>query len=227
MALQASQEAIGLDHAPGRSSRNAAIAVFLLNNGLHPGDPVAVIGHGPGEYWAHLARLQIVAEILESNVSRSAFDFWESGAEIQQRALGILERTGAKAVIADSALATPSRVPPPWKEIGGSSAYVYFFPHIRSEIMQHSFEGRLGYSLTLGEKSSSAASSFLSPIWLASSAATSMLTSLTLSRSRGSTPTLLAVSAIIKKSRRQATNANAPEPIEAGRPIRISKEEHR
>lgn len=134
MALQASQEAIGLDHAPGRSSRDAAIAVFLLNNGLHPGDQVAVIGHGPGAYWAHLARLQVVAEIPESNVSRSAFDFWESGSEIQQRALGILERTGAKAVIAaDPALTPyfappPYLVPPPWKEIGGSRAYVYFFP---------------------------------------------------------------------------------------------------
>ena len=46
MVVQASQEALGSDHAAGRSLRNALIADFLLNNGLHPGDRVAVMRRG-------------------------------------------------------------------------------------------------------------------------------------------------------------------------------------
>jgi len=134
IALQASREAVGIDHAAGRSSRNASIAVFLLHNGLHPGDNVALIGNGSEAYWAHLARLHLVAEIpagISSRPGHPAIDFWESGAEQQKRALGILERTGARAVIAGSqdsvAAAVPSVMPPQWKKIGGTGAYIYFF----------------------------------------------------------------------------------------------------
>jgi hypothetical protein len=133
--LQASREAIGIEYGTSRSSHNAAIAVFLLNNGLHPGDDVALIGNGTEAYWAHLARLRLVAEIpagITSRPGHPALDFWESRAEQQQRALQILQRTGARAVIAGSqvslAASVPSIVPPPWKKIGETGAYVYFFP---------------------------------------------------------------------------------------------------
>jgi hypothetical protein len=76
----------------------------------------------------------VVAEIPESNTSRSALDFWESGREQQAKALRILERTGARAVIADPqgsvAVPIPPNVPPPWKKIDGTDAYVYFFQSI-------------------------------------------------------------------------------------------------
>lgn len=117
--LQASREAIGIDHAAGRSSRQASIAVFLLNNGLHPGDGVALIGNGSEAY-------------IFSRLSHPALDFWESPTEQQQRALEILERTRARAVIAGSqdalAASVPSILPPQWKKIGDTGAYVYFFP---------------------------------------------------------------------------------------------------
>jgi hypothetical protein len=133
LVLQASVEAIGADHAMGRSPREAAIADGLLQNGLHHGDPVAIIDDGTGAYWAHLARLRVIAEIPAGNGSHlSALDFWESGPEIQQKALAILEGTGAKAVIAGSpqdslAASAPSVVPPRWRKIDGTCAYVYFF----------------------------------------------------------------------------------------------------
>jgi hypothetical protein len=134
LILAASREAVGVDYAAGRTPYNASIAVFLLNNGLHPGDGVALIGNGTEAYWAHLARLHLVAEIPSGIVSRPghpALDFWESRLEQQQKALGILERTGAKAVIAGSqwsiAGSVPSIVPAPWKKIDGTGAYVYFF----------------------------------------------------------------------------------------------------
>ena len=127
LILQASREAVGIDHAAGRSSEDASIAVGLLNIGLHPGDRVALIGDGTGAYWAHLAQLHIVAEIPVGSASRPghpALDFWEAGSELQQKALSILEQTGARAVIAASA---PSIVTAQWKRIDGTGAYVCLF----------------------------------------------------------------------------------------------------
>jgi hypothetical protein len=111
------------------------IAVFLLNNGLQRGAQVAVIGDGSYAYWAHLARLHIVAEIPANYWSPEAHparDFWESGSEQQQKALNILERAGADVVIAagaplSTAGSVPSTIMPPWKKIDGTDAYVYFF----------------------------------------------------------------------------------------------------
>jgi hypothetical protein len=101
---------------------------------LHPGDAVAVIGYGSEAYWAHLAGLQVVAEIparVFSNETHPALDFWEAGHETQRNSLMILEQTGAKAVVAGSQFsllgAVPSAVPAPWKKIDGTDAYVYFF----------------------------------------------------------------------------------------------------
>jgi len=134
LLVQTTREAWGNDHTAGRSPRNAIIADFLLNNGLHPGDRVAVIGYGTETYWAHLARLHVVAEIpahITSHQTRPALDFWESGPERQQKALSILEQTGADAVVAGSQLSlegsVPSVVPAPWKRVTGTDAYVYFF----------------------------------------------------------------------------------------------------
>ncbi|AEU35818.1 hypothetical protein [Granulicella mallensis] len=135
LILQASQEALRSDHAAGRSPRSAVIATFLLQNGLRPGGRVAVIGDSMEAYWAHLARLQVVAEI-PANIRRyqvhPALDYWESGPEQQKKALGILEQTGAEAVIADPQSDViqgfePSIVPAPWRKIDGTDAYVYFF----------------------------------------------------------------------------------------------------
>ena len=75
---------------------------------------VALIGHGTEAYWAHLARLRVVAEIpahITTHQTRPALDFWESGTEQQQKALSILERTGASAVVAGSQLSPEGSVP--------------------------------------------------------------------------------------------------------------------
>lgn len=132
LALQASEEATGREYAWGRSPRSAAIALYLLSHGLHEGDPIAVVGNGSFAYWPHLARLQVVAEV------HPLIDFFALGEEQQAKALGILERTGAKAVIADPQqdhryvrgqiqfldFPLPSMIPPPWQKIDGTNAYV-------------------------------------------------------------------------------------------------------
>jgi hypothetical protein len=132
---QASKEALRPDYAAGRTPNHALIADFLLHRGLHPGDRVAVIGYGTEAYWAHLARLRVIAEIpphITAHQTHPAFDFWESGHEQQQKALTIIEQTGAKAVIAGSQISplgsVPSLVPPPWKKIDGTDFCAYFFP---------------------------------------------------------------------------------------------------
>jgi len=135
LASQASQEVLGRDHTTDRNPSSAVIATFLLNNGLHPGEQVAVIGDGAdGAYWAHLARLRVVSEIPAGYwppEAHPSLDFWESGPERQQRSLRILEQTGAKAVVAGSQTSmpgmVPSVVPSSWKKIDGTWAYVYFF----------------------------------------------------------------------------------------------------
>jgi hypothetical protein len=132
---QASQEALESVHAAGRNPRNAVIAAYLLNHGLHPDSKVAVIGDGGFAYWAHLARLHIVAEIpahIWQHQAHPAFDFWALGPEEQRHSLEILAETRAEAVIADPqgipAGWQSSTVPAPWKRIDGTTdAYVYFF----------------------------------------------------------------------------------------------------
>lgn len=132
--IQAGREAVGIDHAEGRSPEEATLATELLQNGFHAEDPIAVIGDGTGAYWAHLARLQIIAEIPGSSASRPgspAMDFWESGPSLQKKALDILQGTGARAVVVAAtpsfANSIPSRVPVGWKRVDATSAYVYFF----------------------------------------------------------------------------------------------------
>jgi len=134
VTAQATMEAINIGYyAEGRSPRNALIATYLLNHGLRPDDDVAVIGDGMYAYWAHLARLRVVAEIPHSigYQVNPAIDFWASGAEQQAKVLEILKRTGARAVIADpqglNPGLEPSVAPPLWKKIDGIDTYVYFF----------------------------------------------------------------------------------------------------
>lgn len=133
LVSQASQEALRGDYAIGRSPRNAIIADYLLKNGLHPGDRVAIIGDGMYTYWAHLARLHVVAEI-PANIrwyrEHPALDFWASGPQQQSNALRILAQTGAEAVIADPQGLVPglepSITPAGWEKIDGIDTYVYF-----------------------------------------------------------------------------------------------------
>jgi hypothetical protein len=51
LILAASREVVGADYEASRSPFNASIAAFLLNNGLYPGDGVALIGNGTEAYW--------------------------------------------------------------------------------------------------------------------------------------------------------------------------------
>jgi len=95
------------------------VAEELHQLGVEPGDKVAVIGYGFGSFWARLARVQIVAEML----GRQAGDFWLGDAALQSEVIQAFDSAGAKAIVAE-------RVPgyailDNWHRVGDSDYYVY------------------------------------------------------------------------------------------------------
>ncbi len=93
----------------------------LRTMGLHPGDPVAVIGSGAIEYWARLGRFKIVAEVYAPGTSNTRF--WGATPDRRLTVYECLSRAGAKAVVAWSA---PPGREANWIQIPGTNYYAYF-----------------------------------------------------------------------------------------------------
>jgi hypothetical protein len=107
------------------NTQQVVVAERLRTMGIEPGEHVALIGDGFGEYWARLEKVRIVAEVPKAlDTGDSATAFWNSSPEIEQAALNTLKNTGAKAVIAATA---PQFLPPGWVQIGNTGHAVYFF----------------------------------------------------------------------------------------------------
>jgi hypothetical protein len=75
--------------------RELVIAEAMPKYGIKPGDTVAVIGDGQVAYWAHWARVSIVAEVA----SMDSASFWSATQASQQAAIRSITALGAKAVI--------------------------------------------------------------------------------------------------------------------------------
>jgi hypothetical protein len=58
---------------------------------------VAFIGYGSDAYWARLAKLRIVAEIMDAN--NGSKEFWIAPEEVKQNVYGVLAQTSAKLVV--------------------------------------------------------------------------------------------------------------------------------
>ena len=86
------------------------VAVGLEGMGISPGTRVGSIGTGLSAYWAHLARVKIIAEISERDQS----SFWAADAARKEEALRKFSELGAKAVV------TRSSEPPTdgWRQVG-------------------------------------------------------------------------------------------------------------
>jgi hypothetical protein len=102
------------DHTES-SERDIAIAEAISQYGITPGDAVASIGNGQQAYWAHLARVSIVAEVWSIDSPR----FWSESAVIRQAALRSMAYAGAKAVFwrRDS----DQSCPPQWSSLPENS----------------------------------------------------------------------------------------------------------
>jgi 4-amino-4-deoxy-L-arabinose transferase-like glycosyltransferase len=100
-------------------ARPLAVAQTLRELGVNAGDKVAVIGYAYDSYWARLARVKIVSEMLETD----AVHFWRSNPTLQQTVLQAFAGTGAKAVIAEY---VPQYAQlPGWQRVGISNYYIY------------------------------------------------------------------------------------------------------
>jgi hypothetical protein len=95
------------------------VAEELNRLGVEPDDKVAVIGYGFGSFWARLARVHIVAEML----GWQADDFWLGDVALQSEVVQAFSGTGARAVVAERvpSYATLSG----WHRVGHSDYYIY------------------------------------------------------------------------------------------------------
>lgn len=100
-------------------ARPLAVAQTLRDLGLKAGDKVGVIGYAYDSFWARLAGVKIVSEMLETDAS----DFWEGNNSLQQSVLQAFASTGAKAVVAEY---VPDYAQlKDWQRVGDSNYYIY------------------------------------------------------------------------------------------------------
>ena len=88
---------------------------------LPPDTSIAVVGPGNFSYWAHFARLRIIADIMPPDDQ----DFWRLPADQRRGLYDVFRRTGAQWIIGQppSALANPPDAG--WKRIGNTAYYRY------------------------------------------------------------------------------------------------------
>lgn len=102
-------------------ARPLGVARALHEVGVSQGVRVGVIGYGFDSFWARLAGVKIVAEMLDAQ----AEDFWMGDDLFQQKVLQAFAGSGAKAVVAE-------KVPEyarlnGWYQVGNSNYYIYLF----------------------------------------------------------------------------------------------------
>jgi 4-amino-4-deoxy-L-arabinose transferase-like glycosyltransferase len=102
--------------------RQWRIANDLSNFGIQPGMRIVTIGSAYHAYWAHLAKLKVIAEVPSGDVE----SFWAASAETRSELYGICSRIGAKAIVAPELPNGPSQ--PTWQRIGESGFYVHTLP---------------------------------------------------------------------------------------------------
>jgi hypothetical protein len=97
------------------------VAEGLQKIGLRANDRVAVFGDGVQDYWAHLGKFKIIAEIDSPNLYGR--EFWALPANLKMKAYESVGRTQARAIIAWNPPA--SDISQGWKQIGSTQYYVY------------------------------------------------------------------------------------------------------
>jgi hypothetical protein len=103
----------------GRSTVQPAVAEGLRQLGVDPGERVGYIGYSFTAFWAHLARVQIIAELEPQHAVR----FWTSN-DARQAVLRAFATTGATAVVAEPVRG--ASIPDGWSRIGETGYLVHF-----------------------------------------------------------------------------------------------------
>lgn len=99
---------------PNSAWQDVVAAEQLQKVGARQGDKVAVIGDGTGAYWARLAKLKIVAEVMGAN--HGAAQFWESSEETKEKVYAAFASAGASLAVASC----PSPAANGWQAIPGT-----------------------------------------------------------------------------------------------------------
>ena len=121
LSLQASKNVVTILRGPEHTHWQVAESLHEL--GILPGEKVADLKVKAYDYyWARLARVKIVAQIMDAE------KFWTQDDVLRSKALKTIERTGARVIvqkdgskIPDSAIATG------WKKLGNTDSYAYLF----------------------------------------------------------------------------------------------------
>jgi hypothetical protein len=100
------------------------VAGQLKAAGVHPGDPIAVIGSGNWDYYAQFARLKIISEI-----DQDASAFWTDSPELRNEVYTAFAATGATALVTRPP-ATP--LDPGWIKLGDTPYYMRWLQRTRS-----------------------------------------------------------------------------------------------
>ncbi|MGA9507545.1 MAG: hypothetical protein WBV55_02750 [Candidatus Sulfotelmatobacter sp.] len=103
-------------NGPNSTIPDTTAAAELQQMGLQPEDKVAVIMNGTGAYWAHLAKLRIVAEIMDTG--HGSKEFWDASEEVQRQVYDLFGQAHAKLVVANCP-ATPN-MPKGWEQMPGT-----------------------------------------------------------------------------------------------------------
>jgi hypothetical protein len=111
---------------PHSTLQDVVAAEQLRRMGAQPGDKVAVIADGTGAFWARLAKLRIVAEIMDSN--HGSAEFWDASEEVKQNVYSVLAKTSAKLVVASCPTCPPGS-PTGWRHIEGTPYCVRLLAH--------------------------------------------------------------------------------------------------
>jgi hypothetical protein len=109
----------GLSVAAAPAAKPIAVAQTLRELGVSQDDKVGVIGYAYDSFWARLARVRIVAEMLEAE------EFWRADQALRQSVLQAFANTGVDAVVAEY-------VPDyaglrDWHQVDNSNYYIYVF----------------------------------------------------------------------------------------------------
>jgi hypothetical protein len=113
------QTSLGAAATP--AAKPLAVARTLQELGVRQGDKVGVIGYAYDSFWARLARVGIVAEMLEAD----ADEFWRSDEALRQSVLQAFANTGVDAVVAEYVPGYAGLID--WHQVENSNYYIYVF----------------------------------------------------------------------------------------------------
>ena len=102
---------------PNSTLQDVLTAEQLWRMGIQPGDRIAVIADGTGAYWARLAKLRIVAEIMDTN--HGTREFWTASEDQQREVYRVFAQARAKLVVTSCPVRPPG-IPEGWQRIEGT-----------------------------------------------------------------------------------------------------------